>query len=476
MDLHIDKMTMIPMQSCALDTIHHAVLNKQESKFPNTHLSVLPITPWCPLLIALNFTLPACWTYTLKSALKMLSITLLSMLSSILPIAVDGTLPACLIIYCKESSQDSLNHTAEHALKYTPNHTWWHSPSLLDYTLPSELCWCFKSHFWACSQVQSQLQWIVYSQHGCLNTLKCALNLLSRTLPSILSSTLPIALDGTLPAYWTLRSEVCSVDTLNHTPEHALKYSFNNTLWHASSLLDCMHPSKLSSCTKSHSQVCTEVHSQLHLTAHFQPVWQYSPKYPLKTRPRTHPSTYPCTPLSRSQAHSQEGRNFQSHMTIRSHVYFRMIDCESSWVADDWHQKAWGRWHIVGSVWCAVCGAWCVVDGGQHMVAELMMLVDIMVWTWPFAHPLWQVLTIPYGHHVENCSHRIHSSGRQFELGESRYPTQIFNRNLLPACYQLWAYVRAFSLGLMEMMVIAMAMAMAIVSCVGDSDCNTRST
>ena len=33
------------------------------------------------------------------------------------------------------------------------------------------------------------------------------------------------------------------------------------------------------------------------------------------------------------------------------------------------------------------------------------------------------------------------------DLGESRSPTQIFQRNLLPASHRLWAYVSAFGPG-----------------------------
>jgi len=69
---------------------------------------------------------------------------------------------------------------------------------------------------------------------------------------------------------------------------------------------------------------------------------------------------------------------------------------------------------------------------------------------------------MPHGHGVDNCSLIFCRNGRQFELGESRSPTQIFQRNLLPASHQLRAYVCAFSLGLMVMMAAAMAMAMAM--------------
>ena len=68
---------------------------------------------------------------------------------------------------------------------------------------------------------------------------------------------------------------------------------------------------------------------------------------------------------------------------------------------------------------------------------------------------------MPHGNGVYNCSLRFCRNGRQLDLGESRSPTQIFQRNLLPASHRLWAYVCAFGLGLMVM--IAMAMAMVVV-------------
>jgi hypothetical protein len=103
------------------------------------------------------------WLYASKYALNTLSITLLSMLSSTLPIALDGTLPACLTTHSQVSSQHALNHTSEHVPKYTPNCTRCHAPSLLDYTLPSELWRHLQSHSRACSQVHSQLHSMAYS-------------------------------------------------------------------------------------------------------------------------------------------------------------------------------------------------------------------------------------------------------------------------------------------------------------------------
>ena len=49
------------------------------------------------------------------------------------------------------------------------------------------------------------------------------------------------------------------------------------------------------------------------------------------------------------------------------------------------------------------------------------------------------------------------------DLGESRSPTQIFQRNLLPASHRLWVYVGTFGLGLMVMMAMVMAMMIVMV-------------
>jgi len=115
-----------------------------------------------------------------------------------------------------------------------------------------------------------------------------------------------------------------------------------------------------------------------------------------------------------------------------------------------------GTWRREG------CGVRCVADGKQRMAAEIMTFIDIMVWTFSLAGPAWQDLTMPDGHCVDNCSVRFCRKGRQFELGESRSPTPIFQRNLLLASHQLWVYVCAFGLGLMEMMAMVMAMAIAM--------------
>jgi len=75
---------------------------------------------------------------------------------------------------------------------------------------------------------------------------------------------------------------------------------------------------------------------------------------------------------------------------------------------------------------------------------------------------------MPHGHGVDNYSVRFCKKGRQMDLGESGSPTQIFQRNLLPASNRLWVYVCLFSPGLMVMMAMVMMamvmMAMVMVS------------
>jgi hypothetical protein len=57
------------------------------------------------------------------------------------------TLPTCLTICFQVSSPNALKYTSEFALIYTPHCTWYHTPILLDYTLPRKL--------WRCSQLHS---------------------------------------------------------------------------------------------------------------------------------------------------------------------------------------------------------------------------------------------------------------------------------------------------------------------------------
>jgi len=120
-----------------------------------------------------------------------------------------------------------------------------------------------------------------------------------------------------------------------------------------------------------------------------------------------------------------------------------------------------------GGIWWVVFGGWQVAcseaDGRQGMVAKIMMLVDIIVWTSSWACPPRHDLTMPDGHGVDNCRLWLCWKGRQFDLGQSRSPTQIFQRNLVSASHRLWAYVWTFSLGLMEMTAMEMAMVIAMV-------------
>jgi hypothetical protein len=70
---------------------------------------------------------------------------------------------------------------------------------------------------------------------------------------------------------------------------------------------------------------------------------------------------------------------------------------------------------------------------------------------------------MPHGHDVDNCSLRFCRKGRQLDLVESRSPTQLSQRNLQPYSRRFWAYVCAFSPGLM-VMVTVMVMVMVTVT------------
>jgi len=130
------------MQLCTLDTIHHGTLNMIETKLRT------------------------------------------------LPIALDGTLPACLTVPFQASSQDALNRTPKHTLNNTPNCTQCHIPSLLEYT--------FHCKLWRGSQEHSEytptftFKYIIkYTpEHALEHTPTCTWWHTHRMLGSMLSSTL----------------------------------------------------------------------------------------------------------------------------------------------------------------------------------------------------------------------------------------------------------------------------------------------
>jgi len=117
---------------------------------------------------------------------------------------------------------------------YIPNCYQWHSSSLDDF----------------CSLVHSQ------------NASKYPPSMLPSTppstfwnaVPAILFRMLSIALDGTLPAFLSRSSNVSSQDALKLTLKYALKYTAECTWWYTPSLLDYMLPSKLSRCSRVHSE------------------------------------------------------------------------------------------------------------------------------------------------------------------------------------------------------------------------------
>jgi len=253
------------------------------------------------LLIALDWTLPACLTYAFQKALKTLrstlqwcshvhywgcsqcrfslytpkytqstlpstpqsafSSTLPGMLSRMLQVALDGTLPVCFTICTQNISQDASIYRLS--------------------TLPSIL-W---STLWRTLQctLESTLQRILQS------TLQSTpLSLGSTTLPIKLSRTLPVALDGPPSACLTMHSEVSS----QGAPKPTL------------SMISSTH---LSALPRTH-----QVRSQVHTN--------YTAKYTLSTVPSKHrvccqvhskyaarytQSTLPSTHRVRCQVHTK---------------------------------------------------------------------------------------------------------------------------------------------------------------------------
>jgi len=327
-------------------------------------------------------------------------------------------------------------YTPGHAFKNAPNCTRRHTPSQLDCMLPSKLSRRSHAHSRACSQLPIALDDTlqaclpIHSQGGSQDTPKYTPSTFSSTLPGMLSKTLLIALDDTLPACLTVCSQVSSQDNLKHTLEHTLKYTPNCTRWHTPSLLDYTLPSQLTRCSQAHSEY----------------ILKYTPGHALKDAPN-------CT---RWHTFSLLGSTLKSTLS-RGKTHPISFD----YVLPCMLPGARSR-HLLSCRSQAPGGGWPVADGAWRIVAEIMTSVDIIVWTLSSAHPPWQDLTIPHGHGVESCSLRLHRKGRQFELGESRAPTQIFQRNLLPNSHRLWASVCTFSLRLMEIMVVAMEITMAM--------------
>ena len=160
------------MSGNVLDNVLEGVLG---SILGGVHGSVLGGVNGSVLGVYLVVSWALTWECIVKQAGSILSSTLPDMLSRTLTIALDDTLPACLTVHCQGTTQDNLQHTFEHALKYTP--------IALNDTLP------------ACLTIRSQ----VSSQNAPNYTPSTFSNLLL----GILSRTLLIALGGTLAASLT---------------------------------------------------------------------------------------------------------------------------------------------------------------------------------------------------------------------------------------------------------------------------------
>jgi len=148
------------------------------------------------------------------------------------------------------------------------------------------------------------------------------------------------------------------------------------------SLFDYTLPSKPSRRSQAHSRARSQVHSQLHwmtLPACFtvrSPVRsQDTPKDTSESLSSTLSialdGTLPAYLALRPQAHSQEGRHSQSHLTICSHV---CSQCSIQRLAE-LQTPGTGR-REAGGVWRAAFGGW-RVPGGRWQAAYICRNHDV---------------------------------------------------------------------------------------------------
>jgi len=111
--------------------------------------------------------------------------------------------PSLLDLRSQLSSHDAPKYTPGHALKDAPNCTRWHPPSLLDYTLPSKLSRRSQAYSRARSQIHSQLHSMtlpacltIRSQVHSPDAPKYTPNCTRWHTPSLLDYTLPCMLLG----------------------------------------------------------------------------------------------------------------------------------------------------------------------------------------------------------------------------------------------------------------------------------------
>ena len=200
----------------------------------------------------------------------------------------------------------------------------------------------------------------------------------SSTHPGVLPRTLTVALDGTQRACLTVHSQTSA--------QEALKYISNCIRWYTPSLLGSTLPSTLSRgktlpISLDYMLTCTLLHARSR-------------------------DLLSC----RSQAAGGVSCRRQAPGGVRQVAYGGQC-------------LAGGMWHVV---WCRRRAAY----GGRIMTS-----VYVIVRTLSLARPPRRDLTIPPGHGVDNFSLRFHRKDRQFDLGESRSPIQIFQQNLVPTSH-----------------------------------------
>ena len=219
--------TLLIGQDCTLPVCSTALQSNPSGHSQLFSLYVLKFTPiWTPLHTAsvLNRILQFL-------PLSMFSSILLNILSRILSIPLNGTLPAWLNVGFHVCSQDARKPTLEHALKDTQVCTRLCTPSLhglyshvSPQNAPKYTCRHVHKYTpeYAVKIRPNGTRWNTSSLLDCMLG-RMLLSMLWSTVLSMLSSELPIALDDTLPAHLALHSQVHSEDA-----KHS---QTNRTIW-----------------------------------------------------------------------------------------------------------------------------------------------------------------------------------------------------------------------------------------------------
>jgi len=121
------------------------------------------------------------------------------------------------------------------------------------------------------------------------------------------------------------------------------------------------------------------------------------------------------------------------------------------------HKAAAILWAVIVGCWVE-SGVWGMAGSSQHITAKITLSVEMVIRTLSLAWPPSQDLSILQGHVLDDVSNYIFRKDRQFDLRESRSPTDISQPNQHPTYCRFCANGYIFGLGLMATIVGAPVM------------------